>query len=112
MPLITSMARRSLPKTNRLICRKRHKAAFLIILAIIGSIVVGKQVSNGNFKSELSRVLHGSYNKIRFERKYPGQEILSREAIVGLTNSVRAANGLAALSENQLLTAIAEERAK
>jgi len=112
MPLITSMARRSLPKTNQPTFWKRHKTAFLIILVIIGSIVVGKQVSNGNFKSELSRVFHGSYNTIRFERKYPGQEILSREAIVGLTNSVRAANGLAALSENQLLTTIAEERAK
>jgi uncharacterized protein YkwD len=112
MPLITSMARRSLPKTNQPTFWKRHKTAFLIILVIIGSIVVGKQVSNGNFKSELSRVFHGSYNTIRFERKYPGQEILSREAIVGLTNSVRAANGLAALSENQLLTTIAEERAE
>jgi len=112
MPLITSMARRSLLKTKRPIFWKRHKAVFLIILVIIGSVIAGKQVSNGNFKSELSRVLHGSYNTIRFERKYPGQEILSREAIVGLTNSIRTASGLVALSENQLLTAIAEERAK
>jgi uncharacterized protein YkwD len=40
------------------------------------------------------------------------QEQLSREAIIGLTNNIRTLQGLSDLSENALLDAVAEARAK
>lgn len=42
----------------------------------------------------------------------PLQEVLNRESIIDLTNKARGLNGLPALSENQLLNAIAETRAR
>jgi uncharacterized protein YkwD len=112
LPLITILSKRTAPKTMRGTFQKRHKVALLIILVIAGCIAVGRYVSNGRHTNSRPSLLMGTYSAPNLERKYQGQEILSREVIVGLTNSIRAANGLAALSENRLLTTIAEERAK
>jgi uncharacterized protein YkwD len=112
LPLITILAKRTAPKTGRVTFRKGHKVALLVIFVIIGCIVVGKYVSEGNSTSDRSRGAKGSYNTTPAERQYPGPGVRSREAVVSLTNNVRVFNGLATLSENQFLNTIAEERAK
>jgi uncharacterized protein YkwD len=112
LPLITILAERTAFKTGRVTFRKGHKAALLIIFVIIGCIVVGKYVSEGNSTSDQSRRFPGSYDTTRYEGQYPGQEVLSSEAVVSLTNNIRAINRLATLNENKFLNTIAEERAK
>jgi uncharacterized protein YkwD len=114
LPLITILAKRTDSKTAHvtfLTFRKGHKVALFIVLAVIGFIIVGKYVSEGNSTDARSRVSHG-YAGMSMERKYPGQEILSREAVARLTNRERTVNGLEPLGENQLLNTIAEDRAK
>lgn len=115
-PLLTTLTKQAAPRTVRPAFRKKYKPAFLIALLIAGCIVVGRYASDWPSVSRQSYLSTGNadtaQNTARFGRQYPGQEVLSRETVVNLTNNARALNGLATLSRNQLLDAVAEERAK
>jgi hypothetical protein len=92
LPLITKLASRPEPKADRATFWKRHKAA-LVIASLISCIIVGRHVPDWLRVGERWHLRPGSYNTARFERQYPGQEFLSKEAVVSLTNNVRALNG-------------------
>ena len=104
LPLITQLATGSVPKTDRFTFWRKHKAAILIVFLLANSLTAAKHLYHWIPGGDL-------HNAAPFERRYR-QEVLSKEAVVSLTNNARAQNGLAALSENQLLDTIAAERAK
>ena len=108
LPLITKLASRPGPKPERPTFWKRRKAALVIAFLIIGCIIVGKHVPNPILVGDRWHLAPTVYSPGR----YPGQEILSKEAVVSLTNNVRTRNGLGTLSENRLLDTVAEQRAK
>ena len=112
LPLVRAVARQSAPKAPRLTFTKGLKVAFIVILVITGCIAVGRYVSNGKSANNQSNVITKTSHDPNSGQRYPGQEVLSREAVVTLTNRERASNGLTNLIENQLLHSIAEERAR
>lgn len=112
LPIVKAVAKQSAHKGNRPAVSKGIKVALIVIFAIVGCIAVGRYVSDGRSAGGRSTVVTGAYHAANSERSYPGQEILSREVVVNLTNRERTQNGLTNLSENQLLHAIAEERTR
>jgi len=112
LPLITQLATGPKPKADRLGFWRRHKTAFLIAFLIADCVIAGKHLSRWIPVGDRSQLHLATHNAAHFERQYHAQEVLSKEAVVSLTNNARALNGLGALSENQLLDAVAEERAK
>jgi len=111
LPLVRAVARQSAPKSPRLTFMKSLKVAFIVILVVVGCIAVGRYVSHGRSGNSQPNVIMETYHAPESGQRYPGQETLSREAVVTLTNRERTSNGLANLTENQLLHNIAEERA-
>ncbi|HME44123.1 MAG TPA: CAP domain-containing protein [Syntrophorhabdales bacterium] len=112
LPLITQLATSPKQKADWLAFWRRHKAELLIAFLIADCLIVGKHLSHWIPVGERSQLQLGTHNAANFERQYHGQEVLSKEAVVSLTNNARALNGLGALSENQLLDTVAEERAE
>jgi uncharacterized protein YkwD len=108
LPLITKLATGPAPKAARSAFWKRHKAALLIALLIVLFIVIIKQVPH----PMLAGVPWLFAPRALSTQWYPVREPISAQAIVSLTNSVRTLNGLAALTENQLLDTVAEQRAR
>jgi uncharacterized protein YkwD len=79
--------------------------AFIIIL-IAGAVVFTKTHSPRDFIKYNEIVLYPVSQKIL------ARETLAHDAIIALTNSARAQNGMRALRENLLLNDVAEERAR
>jgi len=112
LPLVKAVARQSALKTPRRKFTKGLKVAFIVIFLIAGCIAVGRYVSDGKSANNQSNVISKTYHDPSSGQRYPGQETLSREAVVTLTNRERTLNGLTDLIVNQLLHSIAEERAR
>jgi len=112
LPLVRAVARQSAPKASRLTFMKSLKVVFIVICVVVGCIAVGRYVSDGRSVNNQSNVITKTYHAPNSERGHPGRETLSKEVVVCLTNRERTQNGLANLSENQLLHAIAEGRAR
>jgi uncharacterized protein YkwD len=112
LPLVRAVARQSVPKAPRLRFMKGLKVAFIVICIVVGCIAVGRYVSDVRSGNSQSNVITKTYHAPSTGQRYPGQETLSRDDVVNLTNRERASNGLANLIENQLLHSIAEERAR
>jgi len=112
LPLVRAVARQSTSKVSRHAFMKSLKVVLMTIFVIAGCIAVGRYVSDGRSVNSQSNVITKTYHAPSSGQKYPGQEILSREAIVTLTNRERTSNGLMDLAENDLLHSIAEERAR
>jgi len=112
LPLVRAVARQSEPKAPRLRFMKGLKVVLIVVFAVVGCIAVGRYVSDGRSVNNQPKVIAEPYHAPISGRGYPGQEALSREAVVTLTNRERTSNGLTNLTENQLLHSIAEDRAR
>jgi uncharacterized protein YkwD len=86
-------------KSGRLWWERNQKAAVIVLVAVVALF----------FLIERNRTTLGSPpGSVTF----PPREQLSKDAIITLTNGVRASQGLGALNENDLLNSIAQARAQ
>jgi hypothetical protein len=88
------------PKGLKFRLSRNQKIALLVIMVVAALIGLGRREQRPTTIHTLSAT-QGVL-----------QEPLTKEAVIGLTNDVRAKQGLANLTENPLLDAVAEERAK
>lgn len=112
LPIVRAVARKSEPKANRFTFTEGFKVLLIIIFVIIGCVFVGRYVSDERSSESRSKVNAATFHTQSSERSYPSREILSREAVVTLTNRERTSHGLTNLIEDPFLQSIAEERAR
>ena len=95
---------------------KKHGIVTIALAVIFSTIIFTNMPKLVEFfkvvKSEDYSVLLQVRQSGNFILPSVSREELTREAVISLTNNVRAVNGLPPLAENQLLNSIAESRAK